>query len=120
MDTKQYGLMLAVVAVTGLLGGAVSSRLLTGSPVMAQQRAKRTRIITAQEFQLADSEGRTRAILGFSAEGNPAVNLYDADGRGRWSPARGENGIDRGPRMERITGKARDDRGRDCIWGSPV
>jgi hypothetical protein len=51
-----------------------------GAPVVAQEAGKSSpKLVTAEEFQLVDKEGRARAILSFSAEGEPYLGLFDGD-----------------------------------------
>ena len=60
MNRKQFATMLAVVAVAGLMGGALSD-LLRGEAVFAQTEA--AKVVKAEEFCLVDAEGDARALL---------------------------------------------------------
>lgn len=80
MRTPESKLMLVWSALAGSVGGAAMTLLLVGAPVIAQEAAKQTpKLITAEEFQLVDKEGRSRAVLAFSAEGEPYLGLFDGD-----------------------------------------
>jgi hypothetical protein len=64
--------------IAGGVGGALATLLLTGAPVIAQEKSD-AKTITAQEFRLLDKTGKTRAMLGFSAEGEPYLALLDGN-----------------------------------------
>ncbi len=64
MNEKQYGMMLLLVVAAGFVGGAVSSRLLTGAPARAEHTPDLPKVITAAEFRVVDKKGEIRATLG--------------------------------------------------------
>ena len=100
MTRKQYLLGLAVLALSGLLGGGLSGWLFQ-SPAQAQGATP----LTVSELRLVDSAGRARALLslvrgkprlilmdqqgefrvelGLSADGSPGLRLRDKEGRDR-------------------------------------
>jgi len=85
-----YQSLLAIV-LTAMIAFMLINRLTTIKPAFAA--SGRTSVITAGEFRLVDSEGRTRMRMFFPHSGknpsavleNPTVDLYDADGRIRLS-----------------------------------
>jgi hypothetical protein len=69
--------MLFVVSLFGgIVGGAVGALVAAGPPVIAEDKSD-VRIISAEEFRLVDKAGKTRAMLSFSAEGEPYLALLD-------------------------------------------
>lgn len=71
----RYKPFLVVSIVAGLMGGLLSSILLVGKPVLADMRFPS--VSTAEEFRLVDGHGRLRALLAFSADGEPYLALLD-------------------------------------------
>ncbi|MEP6887725.1 MAG: hypothetical protein ABI945_05320 [Nitrospirales bacterium] len=71
----RYKAFLMVSIVAGLIGGMVSSILFAGKPVWADMRFPS--VSTAEEFRLVDGQGRLRALLSFSADGEPYLALLD-------------------------------------------
>jgi hypothetical protein len=82
MNGKRYGLLVALGLAAGLLGGGLSGRVLFGQPMVAQQSAKPSRIVSAEEFQLVDEKGAIRAALSMSM-GGPGIILFDKAGKFR-------------------------------------
>jgi hypothetical protein len=82
MNGKRYGLLVALGLSAGLLGGGLSSRVLFGQPMVAQEPAKPSRILAAEEFQLVDEKGTVRAALSMSM-GGPGMILFDKAGKFR-------------------------------------
>jgi hypothetical protein len=81
MITRELRINLFVGATAGLLGGALSLMLLMGHVVRAEDPSEKNfEIIRAGEFQLADKSGQVRAMLAFSADGNPYMTLLDRNG----------------------------------------
>ncbi|MGH7273001.1 MAG: hypothetical protein ACREIQ_00890, partial [Nitrospiria bacterium] len=80
MSRKQYSLLLALAMLSGLVGGAVSSRFFIGEPVFAQRPApepvtfpqyiasKPAEVVRAHKFELVDRDGKTRASLELGPE----------------------------------------------------
>lgn len=89
MTRAQFAIVLAVVAVAGFLGGALSDRI-TGRPALAQEGAPKA--ITAEEFRLVDGEGKLRAVLGLREDGMVSLTFNDQSGRKRASVAAGDEG----------------------------
>jgi hypothetical protein len=61
--------------VAGIMGGMLSSLIFVDRPVMADMRFPS--VSTAEEFRLVDAQGRLRALLAFSADGEPYLALLD-------------------------------------------
>jgi hypothetical protein len=43
-----------------------------------------TRVLKAKRFQVIDRQGQTRATLGVESDGEPALILYEKDGKVIW------------------------------------
>ncbi len=82
MSKAQFSTTLAVVAVTGLLGGALSDRL-RSQPAWAQEGAAAAKVVEAREFRLVDDAGRLRASLSLDPEGRPGLTLWDDASKSR-------------------------------------
>ena len=65
MVQRTYGMVLVGV-IAGVMGGVAAS-FITGTPSIAQPSDV---VVRAQQFQLIDAQGRTRARLGFSSMRN--------------------------------------------------
>ncbi|UCG11081.1 MAG: hypothetical protein JSU72_10975 [Deltaproteobacteria bacterium] len=63
MKWKQYGLMLTLALLTGLVGGVVSSRFCVVDLALAGDKFEPQKVV-AREFRLVDDNGKTIAILG--------------------------------------------------------
>jgi hypothetical protein len=77
----------------GLVGGIVSNWLLSPVAANAQEGEQTKHVVTASCFRVTDEEGRTRAELGLSAEGDARLRLYDRTEKVRVvlvAPATGE------------------------------
>ncbi|MBA5866211.1 MAG: hypothetical protein GDA67_05870 [Nitrospira sp. CR1.3] len=89
MNQRTYGMAL-VSLIAGAMGGFAVS-FVTGTPSIAQQSDV---VVRAQQFQLIDAQGRTRARLGFSADAQPYLQLSDeTDTRGVWMGIARETGL---------------------------
>src|SRR5712691_1247712 len=80
MNAKQYGLILTLSMVAGLVGSIVSNRFLSGSPLSAQKTPQQAEIIRVERVEVVDKEGRRRARFGLAPQGNTGLGLYDQDG----------------------------------------
>ncbi|RPI24999.1 MAG: hypothetical protein EHM61_15540 [Acidobacteria bacterium] len=92
MNPKQYSLFVAIALVAGLASGAVGTWIF------------KPRAVTAQEFRLVDTAGKTRAVLAtispWSTAAAPTdhvgLTLYDTAGRVRvqvaWEERKSEDG----------------------------
>jgi hypothetical protein len=82
--------MMLIGIIAGAMGGFAAS-FITGTPTIAQESDV---VVRAQQFQLVDAQGRTRARLGFSADGQPYLQLTDEnDTRGVWIGVARETGM---------------------------
>jgi hypothetical protein len=86
MFDKHLRLLIVLSLLSGLLGGVLATYFLGGSSVMAQPTPPDTpktvdadipKTISAQEFRLVDTHGRVRAMLAFTEEGQPFLQLRD-------------------------------------------
>jgi hypothetical protein len=78
MSKRQYVLTLLAAVIAGLVGGAVGSRLFVTESAYTQ----REKVIQAQGFILADTDGKARAILGF-LQREPFLAFFDKAGKAR-------------------------------------
>lgn len=109
MKRRQYLLMVVISIVAGLIGGAVSNRMLVSRIAMAQEKQETNEItadsVYAKEFRLvndsgatlvllspvggspsllfADDNGVPRISIGLLPDGSPGVCLHDSDRVGR-------------------------------------
>ncbi|MBM4123735.1 MAG: hypothetical protein FJ246_02075 [Nitrospira sp.] len=77
MSRKDYGTMLVLAMLAGLVGGIVSERVFGSESALAQQRSK---AVTSEEYLLVDKSGRARAGLGLDARGEVGLILLSKDG----------------------------------------
>lgn len=94
MTRAQFGLVLAVAAITGLIGGAAGPWLLTPPAAHAQdngssgkKKKKKSNIVKAKEFRLIDDDGNVLARLGSKDDREMgrkvSWTLYDSKGQER-------------------------------------
>jgi hypothetical protein len=106
MGKEQYGTLLVVALVAGLVGGIGTSWVLTSRLVFAESGPLPTKVLQAERFEvvdqvgkprgalavaangalglaLADQAGKTRAILGMLSDGTPHLGFIDRKGRTR-------------------------------------
>jgi len=78
MVAVKLSALIILSLVSGLIGGALATFLLTESVVNAQPApAEPLQVITAQEFRLVDAKGHIRAILDLSDRGQPYFQMKD-------------------------------------------
>lgn len=77
MSRKHYSLMLVLAVIAGLVGGAVSSWFFMGERAFAQKTPQHIKEITAEEFRLVDSNGKTQALLLASMSSGPVLLFFD-------------------------------------------
>jgi hypothetical protein len=70
MNKKQYGLLLALMVFASFVGGAMSSRIFASQAASAEKAAPIPNVIKAERFELLDSEGNQRAVLGMTNQGS--------------------------------------------------
>jgi hypothetical protein len=89
MVQKAYGMLLGSL-IAGVLGGLAASFII-GTPIMAQEGDI---VVRAQQFQLIDAQGRTRASLAFSSDAQPYLRFSDEnEARGVWIGISRETGM---------------------------
>jgi hypothetical protein len=64
MNCKQSGLLVALALIAGFVGGSASNWFFMGEPVFAQKPSQPPEVIRAKRFEVVDTAGNTRAILG--------------------------------------------------------
>lgn len=81
--------------VAGFAGGLLAVWLVLGDPAVAEETADQSPgVVSAQEFRLVDQRGKPRAILGFSAEGEPYLAmLHRSESRIIWLGLSEESGL---------------------------
>ena len=81
--------------MAGFAGGLLAVWLVLGDPVVAEETVGQSPgIVSAQEFRLVDQRGKPRAILGFSAEGEPYLAmLHRSETRIIWLGLSEESGL---------------------------
>lgn len=77
MSRRQFYVALTVLAVSGLMGGLLSSRLLPGQAAWAQD--PNAQEIRAERFLLVDDTGAMKAALGMGDDGNARLEVYGPD-----------------------------------------
>ena len=95
MVRPSTGIVIAVSALSGLLGGIVAVCLVGGGSVTAQEPAGEVpAIVSAKEFRLIDRQGHTRALLSFNGEGQPFLHMTDESNVDRvWVGISTETGV---------------------------
>lgn len=76
MSRGQFGLLVVVMFVGSIIGGALSGWWLAPSPV----RAQKANGVNAEEFLLLDTSGKARAGLGLDKNGEVGLVLTSRDG----------------------------------------
>jgi len=79
MSRIQYGLILIVAVVSGLIGGGVSNWLFRGELAFAQ-KPPHTEVIRAGKFEVVDKDGKVRAGLMVKDGESPTLSLFDKEG----------------------------------------
>lgn len=87
MRKRQYLILVALVAVSGFMGGLVASRAFNAQPAMAQEGD----VIVAQQLALVDANNDLKAMIS-AKDGPPGIALYDAKGNARGIFSLSDNG----------------------------
>ncbi len=74
MSGKRFAILVATVALCGLLGGAASN-LLMSRPLAFADRKGPGHVVRAEKLEVVDVTGRARAWLEIDADGNPGLFL---------------------------------------------
>jgi len=86
MFEKHPRYLIVLSLLSGLVGGVLATFFLVGSSVVAQPTPADTpktttadipKTISAQEFRLVDTQGRVRALLAFTENSQPFLQLRD-------------------------------------------
>lgn len=77
MNKGQYGGLLLVSTLAGLIGGMGANWVLMGAPVWAQKTCEPAPVIRAERFEVVDKDGKLRATLGTGAAGASGLVLPD-------------------------------------------
>jgi hypothetical protein len=80
MHKSDYYFAFALAMLAGFIGGCMSGRLVSPEPVVAQETARRTRVIDAEAFRLFDQNGRLRAVLEAAPDGSVGFAMGSKDG----------------------------------------
>ncbi|MDE3041315.1 MAG: hypothetical protein KGJ82_12195 [Nitrospirota bacterium] len=81
--------------VAGFAGGLLAAWLVLGDPVVAEETGGQIpAVVSAKEFRLVDQRGKSRAIIGFSAEEEPYLAmLHRSEARVIWLGLSEESGL---------------------------
>jgi hypothetical protein len=95
MIKSQIGVLITVSVLSGLLGGIAAASLVRELPATAQEPAVEVQdVVSAKEFRLVDQKGQIRALLSFSAEGQPFLQMRDGSDTYRvWVGISAETGV---------------------------
>ncbi len=74
MTRSQFFLFAALAIVGGMIGGS----LIGGLPALAQKTPAHSKTISAEEFRVVDTTGKTRAIIGLFGQISPGLAFYGA------------------------------------------
>jgi hypothetical protein len=81
MKRRQYGFILLLAFVAGLIGGAASGQFFMGKPVFAEKRQTQEKIVRAEGFVLVDEEGNPLAsLLSSKPSHRPTLSMEYKDG----------------------------------------
>jgi len=83
MGKEQYGTLLVVALVAGLVGGIGTSWVLTSRLVFAEPEPLPTKVLQAERFEVVDQVGKTRAVLAVAPTGALGFTLADQAGKTR-------------------------------------
>ena len=75
------GRFVALGLGSGLIGGVLIALTYVGGPATAQESKNLDQqVVSGKEFRLVDEQGKARAILALSAEGEPSMTMVDRNG----------------------------------------
>ncbi|MCP9468921.1 MAG: hypothetical protein NNA31_02860 [Nitrospira sp.] len=83
MAQQGAGSVVVWALVAGLIGGVIGNRILLTDPVVAQEAAPDRRMIATERLIVTDRDGKARAQLAVSEEGEPRLDLADKSGKSR-------------------------------------
>jgi hypothetical protein len=79
-NRKHQKITVILALIAGLLGGAISSHLLSGLTAFGGTDPVSQGSVTTEGILLVDSAGRLRATLGPSGDGGVALSMMDSKG----------------------------------------
>ena len=82
MGKKSYAVMLILALIAGVIGGALSIKILWRQQETPEDSAMK-KVLVANEIHLVDHQGKARWVLAFSKNGEPSVTFVNKDG---WAP----------------------------------
>ena len=88
MARKDYILMLGLIIVSGLIGGSLTSLLVSGH-VIAENVQKPAKVLQTERLQIVDSKGQVRIELSIK----PLIQMTDSKGRVIWSAPTYKSGM---------------------------
>ena len=120
MTRKDYILMLGLVTLSGLIGGSLTSWVVSGT-VIAENPAAPAKILQVETLQIVDADGQVRIELSVEPSKGKPERIFYFDKDGKKIPVPGDTKVDWSglpgyqlkPRIQ-IT----NDRGR-IIWSAP-
>ena len=77
MKRKDFRLMLFAVTLAGFLGGVFSSFVAVETVSAQKKSAPYSDVVKAENFDLVDKQGRTRARLMMGKDDEPMLVVYD-------------------------------------------
>ena len=83
MKRRQYFLLTLLTLVAGFVGGALSSQIFMARTASAQLTQSHEKVISAEQFQLVDKEGKMRFVIGMSPQEQPVLGFTDENGKAR-------------------------------------
>jgi len=89
MTSKETLLTLGVAAIAGLIGGSVSTMVMTASSAKADAE----KVVTAQKFQLVDADGKERGAFAVGGDGMATLTELSKSGDPRAVLGAGADGL---------------------------
>lgn len=89
MIRKETLLNLGVAAIAGLIGGSLSSSMMSGSIA----RADKSQAISASKFSLVDADGKERGSFSVDGEGMASLTVLSKSGEPRGVFGAGADGL---------------------------
>jgi len=83
MTKRQYGMLVMIALVAGLIGGIGASWVLTSRLVFAQSEPQPSKVLQAERFEVVDQAGKIRGALAMAANGALGLTLLDQAGKTR-------------------------------------
>jgi len=123
MSRRDYTVMLTVVAISGLIGGALTSWMVSGT-VIAQGGVSPAKVLQAESIQIVDAQGQVRITLSAREsilQIDARVYFYDENGKEQELKGEAKANV-RLEGLEHLSGAPRiqilDRRGK-TVWEAP-